>query len=322
MRGRTILMLLAILVVLAAIGAIFETRRNRATHVSQTTVFQGLKTDEVDGIRIVWRKKETVLEKKNSRWLVASEGGHPAESKLVADILDRLPKYYSDEVVSTNPTNQSLFQVDSSGVEVWVNQNGKEIGHFFVGKPGPDFLSTYVRPAGSNSVILVPDYLPNLFQRDETWRERTIFAFAQDSVSSYEFQSPSRGHVLLKKDASGAWKMEVPESANANEATLAMPLRTIANLKAAAFADTVSAAAAGIEADTARVSATLADGSTYTLHVGLPTAANRNFVRRDGSDQIFTIPRGAINTMMPPAQVLKAVSMPNVQEPGGTSSSR
>jgi hypothetical protein len=322
MRGRTILMLLAILVVLAGIGALFETSRNRATHVSQTTVFQGLKTDLVDGIRVKWRGKETSLEKKNGTWLVATEGDHPAERKYVADILSRLPKYYSDEVVSTNPANQSLFEVDSSGVEVWVKQSGKEIGHFFVGKPGPDFLSTYVRPAGTNKVILVPDYLPSLFQRQDTWREKTIFGFAQDSISMYEYQSPGRGHVLLKRQPSGVWRMEMPDSGGVNATTLGMPLKAICGLRASGFADTVSAATTGIAADTSHVTATLLDGRTYTLHIGLPTGANKNFAKRDGSDQVFTIPRGAVNTMMPPAPMLRASAAPEIQEPGEASSPR
>ncbi len=322
MRGRTILLLVAILVVLAGIGALFEMSRNRATHLSQTTVFQGLKTDLVDGIRIKWQGKEVNLEKKGGNWLVATEGNHPAESKYVTDILTRLPRYYSDEVVSTNPANQSLFQVDSSGVEVWVRQSGKEIGHFFVGKPGPDFMSTYVRPAGSNRVILVPEYLPSLFQKGETWREKTIFSFPQDSMSAYEYQSPGRGHVLLKKEPSGVWKMEMPDTAQVNAGTLAMPLKAFCSLRASGFADTVSTASTGIAADTSHVTATLADGRSYTLRIGLPTTANKNFVQREGSNQIFTIPRGAINTMMPPAAVLKTNNPVEIQAPGGPRTSR
>ncbi len=322
MRGRTILMLLAILVVLAGIGVLFETTRNRQTHVSEATVFQGLDTAKVDRIRVRWSGKETVLEKKGNEWLVASEGSKPADPKYVSEILNRLPKYYSDEVVSTNPANQSLFQVDSSGVEVWVNQSGKEIGHFYVGKPGPDFMSTYVRPAGSNRVILVPDYLPNLFQRGDTWRARTVFQLNQDSISAYEYQSPSRGHVTMRKNEAGIWRMEVPDTGAVNPSTITMPLRAFATLKAAGFADTVSAAAAGIEPDTARVTATTMDGNVYTLQIGAPTAANRCYARKQGVEQIVTLPKGAINTMMPPAQMMKAAPNVEVQSPGGSSVAR
>jgi hypothetical protein len=101
-----------------------------------------------------------------------------------------------------------------------------------------------------------------------------------------------------------------------------MPLKAICGLRASGFADTVSAATTGIAADTSHVTATLIDGRTYTLHIGLPTGANKNFAQRDGSDQVFTIPRGAINTMMPPPQMLQGAPSPNIQGPGGTNSSR
>jgi len=322
MRGRTILMLLAVLVVLGGIGILFEAGRNRQTHVSGAILFPGLKTEVVDRIRVRWSKKESVLEKKNGKWLVASEGDHPVEPHYVSDILERLPKFYADEVVSTNPANQSVFMVDTSGVEVWVDQSGKEIGHFIVGKPGPDFLSTYVRPAGSDRVILVPDYLPNLFQRSDTWRARTIFQLNPDSIRSFEYQSPSRGHVVLKKTDAGNWRMESPDTGQVNASTVQMPLRSFATLKAAGFADTVSAATAGIEPDTSRIDVTTADGSDYTLHVGGPTAMNRCYARKKGDDQIITLPRGAINTMMPPPPVLKATPGAEFQGPGGKSSAR
>ena len=138
MRGRTIVVLLIVLVVLVLLAIFFEARRNRATETSDTLLFPGLNIELVDRIQILAEGKETVLDKADDQWVVATEGGFAAEPRFVTDILDRLPKFYAENVVSTNPDNQSIFKVDSTGVEVWVNQEGQEIGRFIVGKP--DFV--------------------------------------------------------------------------------------------------------------------------------------------------------------------------------------
>ena len=180
MRGRNLLILVIVLALLVVVAIYFETSRQRTTQTSDTLLFPGLNTELVDRIQVLSEGEETILERPGDQWVVVTEGGFPAEPRLVNDILDRLPKFYADQVISTNPDNRSLFQVDSSGVEVWINQEGEEVGHFIVGKPGPDFLSTYVRAANSDKVIQVPEYLPNLFKGQKTWREKTIFDLSVD----------------------------------------------------------------------------------------------------------------------------------------------
>jgi hypothetical protein len=85
-----------------------------------------------------------------------------------------------------------------------------------------------------------------------------------------------------------------------NETTIRSAIQSFCRLKASDFADTLTAVDAGIEPDTTWIQATLADGSIHRVRVGAPTERNRNFARKDGSEHIVIIPRGAINTMMPP----------------------
>jgi hypothetical protein len=305
MKGRTILVLLGVLLILAAAATLFETNRRRATTASGDLLFPDLKVEDVDRIEITdTGGQEVVLEKQGERWRVASEGGRPAEPKLVTDILDRLPKLTADQVVSTNPERQALFQVDTSGVVVHVSQKGKRTADFIVGKPGPDFLSTYVRAAGSDRVIQVPEYLPSLVSGHATWREKTLFALEQDNLRRYEYQSPSRGHLLLTRDEAGVWSLEQPETGTADESRTSILLRTFGTLKVREFADTVSVEAAGLGADTTWVQATTADGVVHRLQIGGSAPRNQRYARRQGSDAIVTIPGGSVNTMMPVKEIL------------------
>lgn len=303
MRGRTILVLLIVLVVLVLVAIFFEARRNRATETSDAPLFEGLNTELVDRIRIIAEGNETILVKRDDQWTVATEDGGKAEQRFVTDILDRLPKFYSDNVVSTNPDKQSIFAVDSTGVEVWVDQEGEEIGHFVVGKRGPDFMSSYVRAAGSNRVILVAEELPSVFnKKGQSWREKTIFALTQEDIVGYEYESPTRGRFMISREEGGSWEMTEPSvrTIEGEDQNISMAVRAFSKLKAADFADTISAADAGIEADTTWVRATLADGSVHKITIGLPTESRRSYARKEGTDQIVLVPLGGLNTMMPP----------------------
>lgn len=310
MRGRNLLILIAILVLLGGSAFLIDSGRRKATESSGKLLFPGLETEQVDRIKIKSAGTETLLEKRDGKWLVATEGSKPAEPKPVADLIDRLTKFFADQVVSTNKANQALFMVDSTGTEVWVDQKGKPVAHFFVGKSTEDWSSTYVRAADSDRVILVPEYLPSIFQRGESWREKTIFGFEMKDITRFGYTSPSRGEILASKDEAGAWKLESPVAGAVEAAKITPAIQAMGQLKAAGFGDDIEPAEAGVIPDTTKITATLADGSSHVLIVGGPAPSNRTYVRRAGEDQIYTIGNGRLKPMFPAKETLLAPPAP------------
>lgn len=311
MRGRTILILLGVLVVLAGVATLLEKGRSQKTTLKGVQLIPGMKIELVDGIRFHSEGKDVDLEKKSGTWVVATEGGNVAEKKSVDDLLEALHKCTADEVISTNPGNHHLFMADTSGTELWVEQQGKEIAHLYIGKPGPDMLSTYVRPASSSKVILTRGYLPSLFQGKDTWRQKTLISVKPEDIKRFEYTSPSRGDFAIAKDDAGIWHMEKPDTGKADPARVNLPLRTVSNLKADGFADTIDPIAAGFGADTSHVMITTADGATHAVQIGLPTGEGRNYVRLDGGSQIYTLAKGRINTLMIPQAAAKMLPAGN-----------
>lgn len=299
MKGRTLAILVAILAVLGGLALLLDASRKRETEGSGKLLFKEMdRTEKIDKIRIDSREgKESVLEKRGDAWIVASENGKPADQKAVNDLLEKLKTFHADQVVSTNPANQGTFQVDSTGTEVWLSGGGKEIAHFFVGKPGSDYASTYVRAANTDRVILVPEYLTSVFDRGDTWREKTLFSITQEDVKTYEFVSPSKGRLRLVNDG-GTWKLEEPEQGTTDAQKASVAINSFGRLRAYGFADDQTPESAGTGADTTHVTVTTADGATHTLIIGAPAPSNRFYVQKQGSDQIVTIPRGAVNTML------------------------
>ena len=57
MRGKTILILLAVLVVLVIVATVFETSRNRATRSSGEVIFGELNTELVDRVGLAHRRR-------------------------------------------------------------------------------------------------------------------------------------------------------------------------------------------------------------------------------------------------------------------------
>ncbi|MBD3163153.1 MAG: DUF4340 domain-containing protein [Candidatus Eisenbacteria bacterium] len=311
MRGRTILILLIVLIVLVAIALLYEQSRKRETRPADEAFFPDLVTEEIDRIRIAPADKDTVLlVKRDGDWFVESDGGHAAEEAKIEDLLEQLPKFHADQVVSTNPENRSLFKVDSTGIRIWIWQGGETIGDFIIGKGGPAMMTTYVRPVDSDRVLQVDASLPHMVDQ-RTWRQERIFSLDQTNIEAYEYSSPSRGELRLVRGVDGSWMLEEPEEAPADSTRLRIPLGSFARLRTVEWADTLGPEEAGTAADTSWVRAKLADGSVHKLRVGLPTKRNRVFAQKEGQEQIFVIPLGAVNTMMPPPETfMKAPSPP------------
>ncbi|MBT3182270.1 MAG: DUF4340 domain-containing protein [Deltaproteobacteria bacterium] len=77
-------------------------------------------------------------------------------------------------LVSTNPEKRHIYQVGPTGLHVIAFDKSDEIVlNVIIGKGGPDFMSTYVRPFDKNEVYLVNRNLTGIFSpRSSDWLKR------------------------------------------------------------------------------------------------------------------------------------------------------
>jgi hypothetical protein len=323
MKPRTTLILAAILVVLVTIAALCNSsRRNQESSLGKP-LFPAFTAAKLDGIEVRGGGKTVLLHRQGDHWLVATEGNQPADPKIPQQLIDAMDKLSTRTLISVSPEKHAEFQVDTTGFTVRMTQGTKSLAEFIVGKPGPDYMSTYIRPKSSDKVYLVPAYLRTAVDRGpETWRNRTILELDQAKIASYTTRN-AKETVTVEKGADGQWSITAPAPDKARSDLVSMVLRSLATLRASSFADsTVTGTSSGLDADTTALVVKTDDGTSYTVHVGTTNKSNQSYARKDGDPVIYLVPRGRWNTIFRPAKALSASSdapvMPTINLPGGS----
>jgi hypothetical protein len=321
MKPRTTLFLAAVLVVLAVIATVFNSGRKRQESSFGKLIYPADTATKADGIEVHGGRKTVTLHRRGETWLVVNEGNQPADPKIPQQLLDGAGKLSTRTLISVSRETHPGFQVDSTGFTVRITQGAKSLAEFVVGKPGPDYMSTYVRPTGGDKVYLIPAYLRSVVDRgDETWRNRIVLEVPQDKIVSYTTRN-SRETVTVEKGKDGEWNITAPVPDKARPDIIEGVLRGLASIRAAGFADsTVTAATCGIDADTTAVVVKIDDGTSFTIRVGETNSARQSYTRKEGDPVIYLVPRGRWNTIIRPISTLNAASkippVPSVLLPG------
>jgi hypothetical protein len=116
----------------------------------------------------------------------------PAQEKIVADnakvrrLIDTLKNTRVETIISSNPEKQAQLQVNNIGLQVRAyDSSGNLLAHLYIGKNGPDYMTTYVRKEGDDNVYLVKQYLGPLFTPQiDSWRYRSNWEKLAESRKS------------------------------------------------------------------------------------------------------------------------------------------
>ena len=311
MKPRTTLILAAVLIVIVGIAALMQSRAKKSLSPKGNQIFASFSKEAADGIQIDGKGKQVELRKQDGTWMVDEHGWHKADPKAANQILDAMDGFNTTTLVSTSPEKQSSFEVDSTGITVHILQGDKTLASFVVGKPGPDYMSTYIRPADQSKVYQIPTYLRSMVDRgDQTWRDLMVLDLKEDEVLSFSARNPKMD-LAAEKDASGAWKITEPFTANAKPDMMSLLMRSLLQFRASGFADsTITPETAGLIPDTTRIEIKTSDGSTHVLDVGAMNDKRQSYVQKEGDPTIYLVPRGRINTIFRDPQTLKAEEAP------------
>ena len=217
MKTKQLLVLVGVLVVLGLLVFILENPFGKSEEQKKVEeaklLFPFFNKENATKIEIItaFGTTTTTLVKQNNRWLVESMDNYPADQKAVEELLDKVAEMKTIQRASSNPEKQSVFQVDSSGVEAKLTDaGGNLLAHLFAGKTTPGIFYSYVRAADSNDVYIINGHLKTTFDKGyRSWRDRTIFAFLKEDVTHLTIRSEEE-EIELQIDAAGAWQMLKP----------------------------------------------------------------------------------------------------------------
>jgi hypothetical protein len=319
MNPRTTGLLAVVLLVLGGIAFFMEQQREASKAPPSDQIFPDLVVAEVDRIEITKQNLTARLEKRSGTWIAVEEGEKPADAKAVDALLTDLGQLVSTDLVSTNAANHAVYEVDDTGIVVKLAEGGKEVAAFIVGKPGPDYNSSYVRPLEKDATYRVPVYLRTKVDRGaQSWRNKTLLDLPQDEVSAYRTTN-AEGSTRFERAAEG-WRSTEPFAGRVEKPEImGMVLSSVARIVATGFADTVDAATAGLTPPERLLEIEVKDGKKHVIEIGRETAARQTYTRVQGTEDIFLVPVGRWNTVFRKAEEIAVPDAGGSGEAGGAS---
>jgi hypothetical protein len=233
--------LLGILAVLA-IAAFFVLRQpgEQSADVSTGSPLVSYDSAAVDKLEIRSANGTVTLERVGGKWMLTSPVRYQADEAGIASAVGKGRDLKTTNLVSSNPTKQMTYAVDSTGTLVNVSSNNNRLASFRIGKPSSSWTETYVRQEGSNDVYSVEGMLSTTFTKQPNdWRDKTIFKTDQAAISNVKLTfaanvgAKDTTFSLSKKDSLN-WVLDSDSTVYSNVSAF---LGSIANLQADEFVD-------------------------------------------------------------------------------------
>ena len=297
--------LVIVLVILAGVFAVVRFGFERGD--GEEALFPDFRPELAAKILLEGKEKMTILERTEDAWIVTSEDSFPSEAKAVQTIFDHLAGFSRKDIVSSNPEKQSLYQVDSTGVLVTIEDaGGKALASFIVGKVGPDYQSTYVRGGGSDEVVLAAGYLPPAFDRGKrSWQDKTIFSLEPADMVEVGISRPAERFSLVR-DRAGQWYISQPESIACDQNTVTRLVRILAYLRCDELAGRAPVPESGLAQADSSVWLKTAGGSEERLLFGNETESKQIYAAREGSNMVYLLASHRVEAMLPGLEELRS----------------
>jgi hypothetical protein len=234
---RNTILLSGLLVVLLVVAVLVMQKPGERSISGETGMtLAPIDSLSVDKIELKTPASSIVLRKNGVEWYLQEPISYRADQSTVAAFLHDSKSLEVKNVVSNKPEKHSVFQVDSTGIEVKMFERGMEKNAFVVGKPTSSYAEMYVRRSGSNDVLIVSGASAYVFSRPvKDWRDKTIFTTSRDNIKEVRYQYGDTTFVLAFKDS--AWTIGKDST---QETVVSNLISSISNVQADDFVDTLS----------------------------------------------------------------------------------
>lgn len=320
-----------LLIAVAVIAAIYFQKKGSDTAVGTAAIPEKTIPAVTSGTleRIVISapdQPEVELTRVDETWYVDAERKFEADATPIRAAITAVSEPIQATVVSTNPDNFAEYQLtDTTATKVRMYDTGedKPALALLIGKDGPSAFTTYVRLPGTQEVLNAKASLSMAFKRPDGWRKRAIFAFPAGNVTRIEQKGSSATYTLVKHEDD--WKVEEPETADAESAPVSAITNMLSNLHATDFVDidsTKTLADLGLEpvrqtvvlhyedkatSPSRETSATLLIGNRAEVNEDSPASMSGAgwYAKRADKPDIFTIGNSVAESLSPALDKVK-----------------
>jgi hypothetical protein len=267
------------LVVLAGLALIAYLVLQRPGEQSRTGEDQNHLVDydsaSVSRLEVTSANGHVVFEKIDGVWMITEPIRYPAADYLVVRAVGTGRTIALKSVVSTNPSKQGLFDVDSTGMLVRVFEGASEKAAFRVGKATTSFTETYVRAEGSDEVYIAEGTLGSIFDRKAAdWRDKGIYTTPRENLTGVRFSYGDTTFSVTKHDT--VWMVD--------DEPIGEPTSFIASLSDFDTQNFIDTVLTKLPALTAVIQV---DGVVIRFHYDTPTKTY--VVQKQGTDQLFSV---------------------------------
>lgn len=297
---------LSLIILIALILTIVITEKSLKNKDKDLLLFPKLNLQEISKINITNKDKNIIMEKKIDKWLVVSSSNYPGDKSKIEDILNKVKSFSKKNIVSTNPAKKSFYGLDKDYLEVKIcNAKDKELAHFFIGKSGPDFCSTYIQKKDSPEVVLINEYLRPIFDKEDTyWRDPTILSFNPQEVKNLILSKEGK-EIIISLTKDNEFEIIQPENTPAKNEVVRSILDELSKLNTDNFYLEEDLEICNFKKSTSFIKLIFKNGLEKELLIGSENKNNQYYVKKNDAPTIFLVSKYRINDLFRELKDLK-----------------
>lgn len=291
--------LLGIFIVLSVMVILIKDPWHLIHSDKKTSFIEKVPAGQVNKIEITINQNTQTLIKEGSNWVVESKGNVPAQQDAVAKIITKALELNRKDLVAKLQESHAKFNVDDQGIRVKIfGSERTPIGDFYVGKAGPDYLSTYLRKEGENFVYLYPENIREIFSQPDL-RDLSIIKLSQNEIT--KIQGEENGNAVTIEKQEEGWKVVAPLEVVLAEDAIKPLMDLFNNFNAVDVKIGLSPQEIGTATPRKILIITTQDKNTKTLKVGQKVQGenetNQSYLTLDGDNRIFIINEETVKTL-------------------------
>jgi len=291
-----VLALISILVYEKGLKPASEKRKEKSA-----LVYPKLDISKVQRIELARENKKDLLVLSDSNWLVETENNYPADPEGVEKLLEASKALTCNEQITSSEQELERFELtEAKALSVkLLNDKSDTLAHFYIGKRGTTYSSSYFRKAHDNTICLTYQNLITIFDRTtDSWRDKAIFRFNANDCKSLEIEDGATIFTLAKDLKENKWELfdkndKYPSAQWAVEGIC----QTLSKIQTQGFYQ-IPLKDAGLDKPRRKITATLVGDKKYTLLIGAKLKnQNYYYAKSEAQGTIFSLSEWQINSL-------------------------